>query len=214
MLSFRPRLTTDNPARRRPSATPSDLSPTPRMSCGRRLTVIQGELEALAANPGVHPDLRDRVGIMLEEVERLGKIVQKLFALSRLDAGEAQEEWVRVDLAALAGATSDQMLLLAEDKSIKLSRDTDTPVFRDGRPGPAEAGCRQPCGQRGQVHTPEGESRAPEGPRERGARTPRGDRHGHRHPARGGSPGVRAILQGQPRRFFLRGGCRPRACPS
>jgi heavy metal sensor kinase len=93
------------------------------------LTVIQGELEALAADAHLPPDLRDRVGIMLEEVERLGKIVQKLFALSRLDAGEAQEEWVRVDLAALAGATSDQMLLLAEDKNIKLSRETDAPVF-------------------------------------------------------------------------------------
>jgi heavy metal sensor kinase len=93
------------------------------------LTVIQGELEALAADPHLPPVLRDGVGIMLEEVERLGKIVQKLFALSRLDAGEAQEEWVRVDLAALAGSTSDQMLLLAEDKSIRLSREADAPVI-------------------------------------------------------------------------------------
>ena len=56
-------------------------------------------------------------------------IVQKLFALSRLDAGEAQSEWVRLDLASLAGATSDQMLLLAEDRRIRVTRDTDTPVF-------------------------------------------------------------------------------------
>jgi signal transduction histidine kinase len=92
------------------------------------LTVIQGELENLAGDRRLPQDLRDRLGSTLEEVERLGKIVQKLFALSRLDAGEAQSEWVRLDLAALAGATSDQMLLLAEDRKIRVTRETGTPV--------------------------------------------------------------------------------------
>jgi heavy metal sensor kinase len=92
------------------------------------LTVIQGELENLAADPQLPAEVRDRVGSTLEEVERLGKIVQKLFALSRLDAGEAQEEWLRLDLSALAAATSDQMLLLAEDRNIKVTRDAGEPV--------------------------------------------------------------------------------------
>jgi signal transduction histidine kinase len=39
---------------------------------------------------------------VLEEVERLAKIVEGLFALSRLDAGDAQKEWVQFDLARLA----------------------------------------------------------------------------------------------------------------
>ncbi len=93
------------------------------------LTVIQGELENLVSDMRLPEELRERAGSTLEEVERLGKIVQKLFALSRLDAGEAQEEWVRLDLAALAGATSDQMLLLAEDKNITVTRETQTPTF-------------------------------------------------------------------------------------
>jgi heavy metal sensor kinase len=93
------------------------------------LTVIQGELENLASDPHLPADLRDRIGSTLEDVERLGKIVQKLFALSRLDAGEAQSEWIRLDLAALAGATSDQMLLLAEDRNITVTKDAGTPVF-------------------------------------------------------------------------------------
>jgi len=92
------------------------------------LTVIQGELENLAADAHLPSDQRDRIGSALEDVERLGKTVQKLFALSRLDAGEAQEEWIRLDLAALAGATSDQMLLLAEDKNITVTRDVGSPV--------------------------------------------------------------------------------------
>ncbi len=92
------------------------------------LTVIQGELENLASDPLLPAEIRDRVGSTLEEVERLGKIVQKLFALSRLDAGEAQEEWLRLDLSALAAATSDQMLLLAEDRNIKVTRDAGEAV--------------------------------------------------------------------------------------
>jgi signal transduction histidine kinase len=92
------------------------------------LTVIQGELENLAEDAHLPADLRVRVGSTLEEVERLAKIVQKLFALSRLDAGEAQEEWVRLDLAALAAATSDQMLLLGEDRNIAVTREDGDPV--------------------------------------------------------------------------------------
>jgi heavy metal sensor kinase len=92
------------------------------------LTVIQGELENLAADPQLPAELRDRVGSTLEEVERLGKIVQKLFALSRLDAGEAQAEWVRLDIAALVSATADQMLLLAEDRNITVTREAREPV--------------------------------------------------------------------------------------
>ena len=93
------------------------------------LTVIQGELEHLVSDELLSKDLRDRLGSTLEEVERLGKIVQKLFALSRLDAGEAQQEWIRLDLAALVGATSEQMLLLAEDKGIRVICETSAPVF-------------------------------------------------------------------------------------
>ncbi len=92
------------------------------------LTVMQGELENLAADPQLPADLRDRIGSTLEEVERLGKIVGKLFALSRLDAGEAQAEWVRLDLASLASATSEQMMLLAEDKKIKVACEAGQPV--------------------------------------------------------------------------------------
>lgn len=93
------------------------------------LTVIQGELENLIAEAQTPPDLRERLGSMLEEVERLAKIVKKLFALSRLDAGEAQEEWVRLDLAALTAETSAQMALLAEDKQIQLHCLTNRSVF-------------------------------------------------------------------------------------
>jgi signal transduction histidine kinase len=72
------------------------------------------------------------LGSNLEEVERLGKIVEGLFALSRLDAGEAQAESVDFDLARLAVTTTEQMALLAEDKSVSLVTAPGEPVFVRG----------------------------------------------------------------------------------
>ena len=62
----------------------------------------------------------------------LGKIVEQLFTLSRLDAGEAQTEWTRFDLAELAQTTAEQMNLLAEDKGISISCDASQPVLVKG----------------------------------------------------------------------------------
>jgi heavy metal sensor kinase len=87
------------------------------------LTILRGELENFADDPRFEPEMRDRVGSMLEEVVHLGKIVEQLFTLSRLDAGEAQTEWTRFDLSELTKTTAEQMSLLAEDKGIAISCD-------------------------------------------------------------------------------------------
>ncbi len=84
------------------------------------LTVLRGELESVVEEPLLLAELRERLGSALEEVERLANIVEGLFAISRLDAGEAASEWIRFDLAELAAATADQMALLAEDKQIEI----------------------------------------------------------------------------------------------
>ena len=92
------------------------------------LTILRGELENFAEDPRLDAELRDRTGSMLEEVVHLGKIVEQLFTLSRLDAGEAQTEWTRFDLSELAKTTADQMSLLAEDKGISISCDVSQPM--------------------------------------------------------------------------------------
>jgi signal transduction histidine kinase len=69
---------------------------------------------------------------MLEEAVHLSKIVEQLFTLSRLDAGEARSEWTRFDLAELAQTTADQMSLLAEDKGISISCSTSQPMRVEG----------------------------------------------------------------------------------
>jgi len=87
------------------------------------LTVMRGELESLAQDAQLARETREALGSVLEEVERLGEIVESLFSLSRLDAGEA-DAWQRFDLAELATTTAEQLSLLATDKDIRLVCDS------------------------------------------------------------------------------------------
>lgn len=89
------------------------------------LTILRGELEAAAQTPQLDSGVSETLGSGLEETERLSRIVDSLLAISRLDAGEAQIESVRFDLAELAAGTTEQMRLLAEDKNITLACRTD-----------------------------------------------------------------------------------------
>jgi heavy metal sensor kinase len=85
------------------------------------LAALRGEMESVVDQTRALPALRDRVGSALEEVDRLAKIVDALFAISRFESGVAQQEWARFDLAPLAASTRDQMSLLAEDKGISVA---------------------------------------------------------------------------------------------
>jgi heavy metal sensor kinase len=96
------------------------------------LTVMRGELESLAQDGQLKRETREALGSALEEVERLGEIVEGLFALSRLDAGEAPAERVRFDLAELAVTTADQMSLLAEDKQVSVACESCLEVTVEG----------------------------------------------------------------------------------
>jgi heavy metal sensor kinase len=85
------------------------------------LTVIKGELEELTRESRLtEGDLRERIGSVLEEVARLEHLVSGLLVLSRLDAGEAQGDWVDVDLAELALNTAEHMQLMAEDRDVEI----------------------------------------------------------------------------------------------
>jgi heavy metal sensor kinase len=96
------------------------------------LTVMRGELESLAQDAGLGGETRETLGSVLEEVDRLGEIVDGLFALSRLDAGEAPTERVQFDLGELAATTAGQMSLLAEDKQVSVSCESAGGVTVEG----------------------------------------------------------------------------------
>lgn len=85
------------------------------------LAVVKGELqEVVRTSPIASEEVRDRLGSVLEEVARLEHLVSGLLVLSRLDVGEAQREWLEVDLADLSAGTAEQMRLMAEDRGIQL----------------------------------------------------------------------------------------------
>jgi signal transduction histidine kinase len=93
---------------------------------------MRGELEAIRDDANTPQETRKVAASGLEEVERLRKIVEGLFALSRLDAGEALERFVPFDLAEVAASTAEQMCLLAEDKNISIRCQTDRKAMVKG----------------------------------------------------------------------------------
>ncbi len=98
------------------------------------LTILRGELEAAVQHERLTPELLDLVGSALEETERLRTIVDQLLIVSRLDAGDVQMEKVPLDLGQLATSTAEQMLLLAEEKSIAVHCDAQAGVEVEGDP--------------------------------------------------------------------------------
>ncbi len=91
------------------------------------LTIIKGELQEVSRTTTLTPgEVRERVGSVLEEVDRLEHLVSGLLALSRLDAGEARREWRVFDLALLARTTAEQMRLMAEDRGLSIEIVTAT----------------------------------------------------------------------------------------
>ena len=98
------------------------------------LTVIKGELQEIVGGDATQGEVRERIGSVLEEVARLEHLVSGLLALSRLDAGEVQREWLDVDLAELAASTAEQMRLMAEDRGIQLQFPRTAPIIVSGDP--------------------------------------------------------------------------------
>lgn len=96
------------------------------------LTMVHAEFEAIRDKTENDAEVRDLAASGLQEVDRLRKIVEALFALSRLEAGEALEQFVRFDLAELAATTAEQMCLLAEDKNISIRCDSSKKVMVEG----------------------------------------------------------------------------------
>lgn len=96
------------------------------------LTILQLELEGIAQSQRLNPQLSDQIGSALEETQRMSHIVESLLAISRLNAGEATMEIARLDLGQLACSTSEQMRLLAEEKSIRLTNTVASDVYVEG----------------------------------------------------------------------------------
>jgi heavy metal sensor kinase len=93
------------------------------------LAIMRAELESLLQRESELPaDMRGHVSSMLEEAERLSHITESLFAISRMDAGEAGMKPAILSLVDLVMTTRDHMLLLAEEKNIRIKIDAKQAV--------------------------------------------------------------------------------------
>jgi signal transduction histidine kinase len=72
---------------------------------------------------------REVIGSMLEEVERLTRLVESLLTLTRADSGAVQVRPESVDLAVIAAGVSDQLRVLAEEKGQALRVENNSPVY-------------------------------------------------------------------------------------
>jgi heavy metal sensor kinase len=81
---------------------------------------LQNSLDAVA--------YRDVIGSMLEEVDRLTRLVESLLILTRADSGTVQLTPETLDLGGLVGHVIDQLRVLADEKQQKLSLRAPIPV--------------------------------------------------------------------------------------
>jgi heavy metal sensor kinase len=71
---------------------------------------------------------REVIGSMLEEVDRLTRLVENLLLLTRAEAGRIPLTRATVDLRELVAGVSDSLRVLAEEKNQELSVETAGPV--------------------------------------------------------------------------------------
>lgn len=77
------------------------------------LTVLQGELDDAVQHAPIGSEEQRRYGALLEEVQRLKMIVQKLLILARADAGRLQLHMELVDLSAMVESSSEDAGVIA-----------------------------------------------------------------------------------------------------
>lgn len=74
---------------------------------------------------------REVIGSMLEEADRLTKLIDSLLVLSRADAGSIPLHRERTDLMALVTDVVDCLHVLAEEKEQNLGMESDGPLFAE-----------------------------------------------------------------------------------
>jgi heavy metal sensor kinase len=80
------------------------------------LTAMRSVGEVALRNPLDASAYRDVIGSMLEEVDRLTRLVESLLTLTRADSGRIQLAPETLDLVALVGNVIDQLRVLADEK--------------------------------------------------------------------------------------------------
>ncbi len=93
---------------------------------------MRGELESLIKDSTLSEDLAEQIGNVLEETERLTRIIEGLLLVSRLETGEAQMRRDIIDLGVMIDGVADQMAPMADDKLLRLHRKITRGVLVQG----------------------------------------------------------------------------------
>ena len=89
------------------------------------LTAIRSVGEVALQEQKSPAEYRDVIGSMLEEVDRLTRLVESLLTLSRADAGHVQLQRMDISLLALTREASSMVEVLAEEKGQRVEIDGD-----------------------------------------------------------------------------------------
>jgi len=98
------------------------------------LTAIRSEGEVALQHTQDAAALRDVIGSMLEEVERLTRLVDCMLALARTESGHSSPAQIELDLAAEASATVELVRVLAEEKRQDVIIEAHKPELVRGDP--------------------------------------------------------------------------------
>jgi heavy metal sensor kinase len=99
------------------------------------LAVLRAEIEVALRAPPAPAEVPALLASLLEECERLGKLIDQLLTLARQDAGEARPVREPVDLATLLAGVVQDLRPLAEAKGIAFRFEpTDAPPVVAGDP--------------------------------------------------------------------------------
>jgi heavy metal sensor kinase len=96
------------------------------------LTAVRSVGEVALRQPRQEAEYREVIGTMLEEADKLARLLNGLLALARADAREAKLCFERVDLTALAHDVADGLAVLAEEREQTLEVRDGGPVLVNG----------------------------------------------------------------------------------
>jgi heavy metal sensor kinase len=99
------------------------------------LTIMKGEIEVAMRQARSGAEYRSTLASVLEEVEKLERIVADLLFLSRMDAGRINPRFKRIDIDGVLLETCEEIGLLAREKSIAMQFGAFVPVVVNGEEG-------------------------------------------------------------------------------
>src|SRR5262245_31597525 len=99
------------------------------------LTAMRSVGEVALQGPRDPAAYRDVIGSMLEEVDRLTRLVESLLTLTRAESGRIQPTRDVVDLGDLATSVTDHLRVLAEEKDQRLTVEIRSALKAEGDPG-------------------------------------------------------------------------------